>query len=169
VRHLLVLTCFLDLHHLHLVLLLHLETKFILIRVIYFSPCTSTSTISTQTNIHNGWSRNPCGIEVISVIGGLLGIVGFGLDNFGSKEPNASSIKIAVGLDRQTLDGGSLSQAGGDLPDIRLFNNFGESLGMAVDPGRVGDGAQGEVLVRHNNDNKQQAAYTLFSANDNAI
>jgi len=27
------------------------------------------------------------GIEVISVIGGLLGIVGFGLDNFGSKNP----------------------------------------------------------------------------------
>lgn len=104
-------------------------------------------------------------VEVIGVVSGLLGIVQFGMDNFaGGGDSVNSVIKIAVGL-----DGGGLTNAGGDLPDVRLFNEFGEFLGMSADPGFIVDGTTGEIKVRHNGDLGQQATYTLFSANDNAI
>ncbi|KAK0649828.1 hypothetical protein B0T16DRAFT_457202 [Cercophora newfieldiana] len=96
-------------------------------------------------------------VEVI----GLLSS-GLGLDNFAPNEETGSVVKISVGL-----DGNGLSEAGGDLPDVRLFNNFGEFLGLAVDTGTIGDGSTGEVKVAHSDG--QQAAYTLFSANGNAI
>ncbi|KAK0745745.1 hypothetical protein B0T18DRAFT_390318 [Schizothecium vesticola] len=75
-----------------------------------------------------------------------------------------STIKIAAGL-----DGGVLSGAGGDLPDVRLFNEFGVFLGIAAEPGVVESGEAGVIKVTHNNALKQQAPYTLFSANENAI
>jgi hypothetical protein len=104
-------------------------------------------------------------VEVIGIVSGLLGIVQFGMDNFGGDDGTVNSvIKIAVGL-----DGGGLTNAGGDLPDVRLFNEFGEFLGMSADPGSIDDGSTGEIKVRHKDDLGQQATYTLFSANDNAI
>lgn len=104
-------------------------------------------------------------VEVIGLVSGLLGIVQFGMDNFGGEDDSVNSIiKIAVGL-----DGGGLTNAGGDLPDVRLFNEFGEFLGMSADPGFIDDGTAGEIKVRHNDGLGQQATYTLFSANDNAI
>ncbi|KAK3901910.1 hypothetical protein C8A05DRAFT_34415, partial [Staphylotrichum tortipilum] len=59
--------------------------------------------------------------------------------------------------------------AGGDLPDVRLFNEGGEFIGIKVDPGSVGDGSTGTIKVEHKDQNGQQAAYALFSANDNAV
>ncbi|KAK0616581.1 hypothetical protein B0T14DRAFT_523450 [Immersiella caudata] len=104
-------------------------------------------------------------VEVIGVVSGLLGIVQFGMDNFAGEDDSVNSIiKIAVGL-----DGGGLSNAGGDLPDVRLFNEFGDFLGMSADPGFVADGTMAEIKVRHDGDLGQQATYTLFSANNNAI
>lgn len=67
------------------------------------------------------------------------------------------------------LDGGGLSGAAGDLPDVRQFNEFGVFLGIAVDTGVVESGEVGVIKVTHNKALKQQAPYTLFSANDNAI
>ncbi|KAK4457041.1 hypothetical protein QBC42DRAFT_279985 [Cladorrhinum samala] len=104
-------------------------------------------------------------INVISVVARVLGIVQFGMDNFAPPESVGSTVKIQVGLDFE----GGLNNAGGDLPDIRLFNEAGKFLGMAADPGGVGDGATGEVKVDHIGDSGQQAAYALFSANNNAI
>ncbi|KAK0743548.1 hypothetical protein B0T18DRAFT_439401 [Schizothecium vesticola] len=104
-------------------------------------------------------------VEVIGVLSGVLGIVQFGMDNFAGEDDSVNSIiKIAVGL-----DGGGLTNAGGDLPDVRLFNEFGEFLGMSADPGTIDDGTTKEIKVRHEDDIGQQATYTLFSANDNAI
>ena len=40
---------------------------------------------------------------------------------------------------------------------------------MKADPGKVGDGSVGEIKVDHNDDSAQQAAYALFSANNDAI
>lgn len=41
---------------------------------------------------------------------------------------------------------------------------------MSADPGSVTDGSMGEVKVSYNDQTGgQQAAYALFSANDNAI
>lgn len=105
-------------------------------------------------------------VEVLGIISTAMEIFNFGQDNFGSKDEDfiGSTIKIAVGL-----DGGGLSGAAGDLPDVRLFNEFGVFLGIAVDTGVVESGEVGVIKVTHNNALKQQAPYTLFSANDNAI
>jgi hypothetical protein len=61
-----------------------------------------------------------------------------------------------------------LSNAGGDLPDIRLFNEVGEFLGASYDPGFIEDGPTG-TDIRVQQSAEQQAAYALFTANENAI
>lgn len=104
-------------------------------------------------------------INVIGVVSGLLGIYQFGADNFGSSEDTGGSVvRIQVGLDSTN----GLSNAGGDLPDIRLFNEVGEFLGASYDPGSIEDGTTG-TDIRVQQTAEQQAAYALFSANDNAI
>ena len=103
--------------------------------------------------------------EAIGVISGVLGIVQFGIDNFAEPESKGSTVRIAVGLD---YDNG-LNNAGGDLPDIRLFNEAGGFLGMVADPGKVDSGGFADITVDHDDDSTQQAAYTLFSANNDAI
>lgn len=57
-------------------------------------------------------------IQVIGVVSGILGIAQFGIDNFGAHDTGGSVVRFQVGLDS---DGG-LSNAGGDIPEIRLFN-----------------------------------------------
>lgn len=104
-------------------------------------------------------------IETIGIISGALGIVQFGLDNFAEPETVGSTIRIAVGLD---YDGG-LNNAGGDLPDVRLFNEAGDFIGMSADPGYVQAGGFSDITIAHSGDSTQQATYTLFSANDDAI
>ena len=104
-------------------------------------------------------------IEVIGIVSGALGIVQFGMDNFAAPETAASKIRLGVGLD---ISGG-LSSAGGDLPDVRLWNEGGDFLGMSADPGKIDDGSTKEITVTHNGDNGQQATYALFSANTDAI
>ena len=104
-------------------------------------------------------------ITVLRVVGKVLGFVPFAMNAFGNKDEQASVLKVTVGLDVE----GGLQNAGGDLPDVRLFNEAGKFLGISADPGDIGDGSTAEIKVKHNNDNGQQAAYALFSANDNAI
>jgi hypothetical protein len=102
-------------------------------------------------------------ISTLDIINGVLGIAQFGIDNFAQKDDAGKTVvQLAVGLDVP----GELSNAGGDLPDVRLFNEAGEFLGMTADPGDITDGTQGSVSVSTNG---QQATYTLFSANNNAI
>ncbi|KAK0646753.1 hypothetical protein B0T16DRAFT_429522 [Cercophora newfieldiana] len=100
-------------------------------------------------------------VEGLGFISSFITIISFAAEVFAPPEPASSVIKIGVGLDGTTF--------GGDLPDIRLFNNLGEFIGISSDPGHIGDGGTAEIKVSHSGDNSQQAAYTLFSANDNAI
>ncbi|KAL6358940.1 hypothetical protein LRP88_09135 [Fusarium phalaenopsidis] len=100
-------------------------------------------------------------IEVIGVISGLLGILQFGIDNFVEEPGDGSTFKIAVGLDGTK----GLREAGGHLPDVRVWNQNGEFVGMEADPGKVKSGNLGEIHVDHDN----QGVYTLFSANNDAI
>ncbi|KAH8690713.1 hypothetical protein BGW36DRAFT_306760 [Talaromyces proteolyticus] len=100
-------------------------------------------------------------VQAIGIINGLLGIVQFGINNFESQPPPGSTIKFAIGLDSQS----GLTNAGGDLPDVRIWNLYGKFVGMTDDPGSVGDGDIGQVYVSHEN----QGVYSLMSANDDAI
>lgn len=101
----------------------------------------------------------------IGLVPGTLSILQFADKvNTDNSAATTAHIRIAVGLDRD----GALNGAGGDLPDARLFNNYGEYLGIVADPGHpVGDGSTGDFTVKQSNG--QQAYYTLFSANDDAI
>lgn len=103
-------------------------------------------------------------ISVIGVVSGILGIAQFGINNFGAPDSGGSVVRFQVGLDS---DGG-LSNAGGDTPDIRLFNEVGVFLGASYDPGFIEDGTTGHD-VRVQQKSEQQATYALFSANDNAV
>ena len=103
--------------------------------------------------------------EAIGVISGVLGIIQFGADNFPVPDKVGSTVRVAVGLDFS----GGLREAGGDLPDVRLWNEAGEFLGKTTDPGKVGTGGYRDITVDHKHDSTQQATYTLFSANNDAI
>ncbi|KAI6089813.1 hypothetical protein F4821DRAFT_53026 [Hypoxylon rubiginosum] len=104
-------------------------------------------------------------IEAIGVISGLLGIFQFGIDNFAEQQSVGSTIRVTVGLDTN----GGLSNAGGDLPDVRLFNEAGGFIGIKAGPGKVKDGGFGDITIDHNDDTTQQATYALFSGNNDAI
>ncbi|KAJ5794804.1 hypothetical protein N7457_001403 [Penicillium paradoxum] len=100
-------------------------------------------------------------VDAIGVISGILTIVSFGKDNFGNGETSGSTIKVAVALDGPS----GPTDAGGDLPDIRVWNEVGSFVGMKADPGSVNNGNLGEVSIDHEN----QGVYSLFSANNDAI
>ncbi|KAI5864852.1 hypothetical protein GGS23DRAFT_466452 [Durotheca rogersii] len=104
-------------------------------------------------------------IEAIGIISGLLGIVQFGIDNFADPKTVGSTIRITVGLDTK----GGLNNAGGDLPDVRLWNEAGDFLGIKADPGKVEHGGFKDITINHKRDSTQQPTYTLFSANNDAI
>ncbi len=104
-------------------------------------------------------------IEAIGVISGVLGILQFGVDNFPEQKAVGSSVRVTVGLDTQ----GGLDNAGGDLPDVRLFNEAGDFIGIETDPGKVEDGGFGDITIDHKGDSTQQPTYALFSANKDAI
>ncbi|KAI1475702.1 hypothetical protein F4774DRAFT_396030 [Daldinia eschscholtzii] len=104
-------------------------------------------------------------IEAIGVLSGVLGILQFGIDHFPKDDGPKSTVRITVGLDTP----GGLNNAGGDLPDVRLFNEAGKFIGINVDPGYVSDGGFGDIEISHKGDTNQQPAYALFSANNDAI
>lgn len=92
---------------------------------------------------------------------GMMGIVQFAQG--GMALAAGSLFRIAVGLDTP----GEESHLGGEVPDIRVFNEFGKHLGMAVDPGPIGPGGFRDIKVAHFYavDPNQQAPYVLFSGN----
>ncbi|RMD44672.1 hypothetical protein DV735_g251, partial [Chaetothyriales sp. CBS 134920] len=83
------------------------------------------------------------------------------MTNFASAPKQGSAFKFAIGLDGTR----GLSNAGGDLPDVRVWNNNAEFVGMSLGGGKVEDGSYGAVTVHHEN----QGVYSLFSANGDAI
>jgi hypothetical protein len=110
-------------------------------------------------------------IEAIGVISGLLGIFQFAEDHLPTVDPTTSTVKIGVGLDG-TPDpnnpDATLSNAGGDLPDVRVWNENLDFIGITADPGYVNDGTEGSITVDQNG-NAQQVPYVLLSANDDAL
>ncbi|KAI1146705.1 hypothetical protein F4825DRAFT_466329 [Nemania diffusa] len=104
-------------------------------------------------------------VDIIAFLGGFLSIVDFAKDNVPDQKAVGSTVRVTVGLDTH----GGLNNAGGDLPDIRLFNEGGGFLGMVADPGKVKTGSFEDITIKHDDGSGQQATYALFSANNDAI
>ncbi|RWA07791.1 hypothetical protein EKO27_g7314 [Xylaria grammica] len=103
--------------------------------------------------------------DPISVVSGILGIIQFGIDNFPQEKPSASTVRITVGLDIQ----GGLSNSGGDLPAVTLFNEGGGYLGRKTHPGKISSGDFHDITIEHFHGGGQQATYALFAAHNDAI
>lgn len=103
--------------------------------------------------------------EAFGVLAGTLGIIGFLENNFGQPVESISAVvRIQVGLASLS---GQLTQADGDLPDVRNFNDAAEPVGTMKDPGHVDDGSFVDFKVSQ--ERNQQPTYTLFTANYDAI
>lgn len=103
---------------------------------------------------------------IVSVIGTAVSILSFLDSNFPDPQESGSVTAFSVGLD---TDG--LSDAGGDLPDIRLWDEAGQFLGATYDPGSINSGASGqEVKISHDSGYEfSQSTYALLTANNDAI
>lgn len=106
-------------------------------------------------------------IEVVGVVSSMLGIFSFLQDNFQTQEKGVA-FKFAVGLDGSGPSAHPLKNAGGNLPDIRVFNEHGDLLGKTLNHRhKCGNGhTDCESIVK---DVHQQPTYTLFSGNNDAI
>ncbi|KAG5956533.1 hypothetical protein E4U58_006546 [Claviceps cyperi] len=107
-------------------------------------------------------------LDAFSIFTGGLGLFTFTQHNFIDYRPEGVGYRFAVGLDGAGPWGNSLTNAGGNLPDIRAFNELGDLLGTTVNDntycasGRTD--CDSEVVDVH-----EQPTYTLFSANNDAI
>jgi len=100
--------------------------------------------------------------NVISVIGTAVSVLSLLLDSIPS---DSSKVKVSYYI---ANDGGpnDLSNAGGDLPDVRHWDETGEFIGGSYDPGYCGEGVTDCTTDVGTN---QGATYTLFTGNDDAI
>ncbi|KAI0418311.1 hypothetical protein F5X98DRAFT_386199 [Xylaria grammica] len=102
---------------------------------------------------------------VLGVIGMILGFYELAKNHYPYRKPHHTIVRITVGLDSK--DG--LSGAGGDLPDIQIFNEVGGYIGKASKRGKIKSGEFVDIPIKHNHHSSQQPAYALFAANGNAI
>ncbi|KAH9893726.1 hypothetical protein F4778DRAFT_748325 [Xylariomycetidae sp. FL2044] len=95
----------------------------------------------------------------------IVGIISFALSQKEPLEHEHAFVRIQVGLDGNTND--SLKNAGGHVPEIRLYDEYGHEIGRA--PGhkhdKVGSGSMREVKIHQSVGS--QAVYTMFSATHN--
>ncbi|KAI9785425.1 MAG: hypothetical protein M1816_000440 [Peltula sp. TS41687] len=107
------------------------------------------------------------GFNIIGLIGTMIGVIRLIEDKVNlAHNKGGSVVRFHVGLD--TDMGLGLSNAGGDIPDVRLYNEVGDFIGGRYDPGHIDDGTTGhDVRVQQNV--AQQATYGLFTANEDAI
>ncbi|KAM0276580.1 hypothetical protein ACHAQH_006585 [Verticillium albo-atrum] len=100
--------------------------------------------------------------NIISVIGTGITLLSFLLDNVPDGQDQAK-VSYIIANDGAN---GDLVDAGGDLPDVRLWDETAEFLGGSYDPGYCDEG----VTTCATDVNTQEAAtYTLFSGNNDAI
>lgn len=99
---------------------------------------------------------------IISVIGTGVTLLSFLLDSV-PDAPDGAKISYIIANDGAN---GDLTGAGGDMPDMRLWDETGEFLGINADPGGCGEGATNcETEV----DTQEAPTYALFTGNDDAI
>ena len=99
---------------------------------------------------------------IISVIGTSVTFLAFILNNV--PEPsNKANVRYLIANDGAN---GDLSNAGGHLPDLRMWDETGEFLGATYDPGYCQEGSTSCVTAV---DTPEAVTYTLFTGNDDAI
>jgi len=99
---------------------------------------------------------------IITVIGTTVTLLGFLLDN---APHSADQAKISYIIANDGA-GGDLSSAGGDLPDVRLFDETAEFLGASFDPGSC---PEGYTTCTTDVNTQEAVTYTLFTGNTDAI
>ncbi|KAI9373763.1 hypothetical protein BJX61DRAFT_541431 [Aspergillus egyptiacus] len=99
---------------------------------------------------------------VVSVVGTLITALGF-IDANMPEGPDQTKIQYVIANDGAN---GALSNAGGDLPDVRLFDETGEFLGAKYDPGKC---EEGYTTCTTEVNTQEAVTYTLFTGNDDAI
>lgn len=100
--------------------------------------------------------------DVVLVVGTAIHLMSFVVDiKLNSLKKTTISYIIAT-------DGanGRLTNAGGHLPDVRLWDDTGKYLGGKMDPGKCGEGRTDCTTEVNTQD---LATYTLFSGNSDAI
>ncbi|KAI0532371.1 hypothetical protein GGR58DRAFT_523129 [Xylaria digitata] len=102
---------------------------------------------------------------ILGIIGVILGSYEMAQNHYPTPVTHQSVVRVTVGLDSK--DG--LKGAGGDLPDVQLFNEVGEFLGKHFKPGKVKSGEYVDITIEHHHKSRQQSSYALLAANGNAI
>ena len=104
---------------------------------------------------------------VIGVVGSVLTIFSFLPDNFNTEDHTTSETKMRVVAGLDGTGDPPLNNAGGDYPDVRLFNENGGFLGGTYDNGYVSSGTAYDVTIQQTVG--QQPTYALFTGNTDAI
>ncbi|KAI9794611.1 MAG: hypothetical protein M1816_004498 [Peltula sp. TS41687] len=110
---------------------------------------------------------NAAAFNVVGVLMGVVGMIGLGKDLFAAKEGATTNVRVHVGLAKDS------SNTGGSLPDIALFDAFGNVVGRkeSSDNGHVKNGNYVDIRVEHNdkNDNRQSEYLSISAGNTDAI
>lgn len=109
-------------------------------------------------------------INTLGVIAGALGIFGFMQNQVDRAGKDDLVFSFKIGLDGAHGPGTPpLTEAGGNLPDIRVFDNQGNFLGMATNDRNKCESGEDNCLAKVPGPIKQQPSYALFTANDDAL
>lgn len=109
-------------------------------------------------------------VEAIGVVSGLLGIFSFVQDLFPAQPAAATAdFQFRIGLDGTPGPNGegTLSDAGGNIPDIRCWNENQQFLGITTNDDNTCDAGSEVCMSSVETDNAP--TYTLFTANNDAI
>lgn len=100
--------------------------------------------------------------ELISVIGTAVTLLSFLTSQIPSG-PNEAEISYVIANDGAH---GSLTSAGGDMPDVRMWDETAEFLGGHYDPGHC---SEGFTTCTTKVNTQEAVTYTLFTGNTDAI
>lgn len=101
--------------------------------------------------------------NVISVIGTLVSVLGIITSNI-PETPDKAKVQYIIANDDP--NGTGLSNAGGDLPDVRMWDETAEFLGANYDGSNC---EEGYTTCTSEVSTQEAVTYTLFSGNDDAI
>lgn len=101
---------------------------------------------------------------VVSIIGTAVTLLGFLLDNVPDSDAGKATLNFYIANDG--AGDPPLTDAGGDLPDVRLWDETIEFLGINADPGFCEEGA---TTCKVEVSTEEAPTYALFTGNNDAI